>query len=1025
MSTLRALNESQPIPGQDDPNRRRLWLQPRTPGRKRMSLVFHGDQRRHHYPDEILTPLRERGYFREDEPGHGKYLIPAGFGHTQRRDCDPGEINTELHLMHVRPVRFASLEPLRLSDLRNGWLYIFVNGHLWREVHVTDGNLFHDINLTRWQGQHYRPHHGIVPEARYLTLPRRLNGEAPVLEIAFSEVQWSWHTVCRMGGLAPDDIRFLPDLPVHEPWQGIAADDTLREQRCQRIDLDAYDDSWDINTLPERFLSPPVHVQQHCAQHEHTEHASDTELHPQDVNGGIAYLGLHDPLAITREIAEDYHTLLALEDTLLEQASENGAFPLALLIQKLVEEDGRRHRDKPLAEHVDQARIEQTLSDWETLARHLQTEKEHLDERFTASLREASVRTALADYFHSEHPFTQTLGVIHWSALCHRPETEQLFCYIQEVLDGQDSLLAVMADLPDPVVHLLRRLAGDERNESTDAIEHALTDQGTDYAATLGITLSMLVAALGELFTHHHTQRWTNVTADSLGKAATAISHLTGVTVQALQVPLGRVMPMPGNQPLRPDQFKFVPQAFQRAVDQLARSQVWQLWPEGKSLSEFANSLGSNPRYQTYVFRALTFLHTANLALSVRHISRHEPGTQEHTQALMAAGAATGSALAFFGGEMAKWGDNRTQRLDRQRQQFERRIARSRATMYRYPAVGIGSAQHRIAARHAMIAQKGLEKITSSSSLPEGARSLGGALRTIGLRGGGLFEVALGGWRFSEGISTDNLKVSFGGALGIAGGAMMIAGSLAFASLGVGLVLVGALIVLTYQRSDLEKALRHGYFGTRPYPRLGSPFDEPEENLLPTETGLMDKPIPLLDLSNEIDAFRKLFCQVRPSIGIHRESRPEFVPAGGRASPSSNYMIIRARIDLVGYQTGESVLNNLRLRIYHRPGFIPGKSGKEYSREALYVRPLIDGDGEYLKAVECYLRVPQSEVQGGFGKVEIGAQLDMNGDGEYLIPDSGSEQDSAWQWSDTSISNFEWENILQTSEHPTAKPETF
>ena len=95
-------------------------------------------------------------------------------------------------------------------------------------------------------------------------------------------------------------------------------------------------------------------------------------------------------------------------------------------------------------------------------------------------------------------------------------------------------------------------------------------------------------------------------------------------------------------------------------------------------------------------------------------------------------------------------------------------------------------------------------------------------------------------------------------------------------------------------------------------------------------------------------------------------------------------------------------------------------------REALYVRPLVDGDnGEYLQAVECHLRVHQKEVSSAFGRVEICAQLDMNGDDQYLVPDTGPETGSAWQWADTGISNIEWDNILQTSEPPTAKPEPF
>ena len=491
-------------------------------------------------------------------------------------------------------------------------------------------------------------------------------------------------------------------------------------------------------------------------------------------------------------------------------------------------------------------------------------------------------------------------------------------------------------------------------------------------------------------------------------------------------MPLGRAMPMPGDQPLRPDQFKFVPRAFQRATDSLAQSQVWQFRAEGKSISEFATSLDNNPRYQSYLFRGLTFLHGANLALAVKNISNHEPGSEEHTEALIASGAALGSAMAFFGEEMAKWGENRSAQLNRQRDMFERRLQRSRTALHRYPAIGVGSAQHRMATRHQFIAQRAIPRIEAASRFPNVVHGVGQALRTAGLRGGGLFEVALGSWRFTEGIATDNLKVSFGGALGIAGGAVMIFGSLAFISLGVGLVLAGALIVLTNQRSDLEKALRHGYFGVRPYPWMGSPFDEPEENWLPEETGLSDQPVPLLNLRDEIDAFRKLFCQVQPQISVHRETRPEFVPAGGRASPPSGHVIIHARINLVGYQTGVSVLNDLRLRLYNRPGFMPGISGKEYSLDALYVRPLVDGDnGEYLQAVECHLRVPESEVRGGFGYVEIQTQMDLNGDGQLLLPDTGVASESTWRWSEDGFSNIRWDTVVATADAPTAQPREF
>lgn len=158
---------------------------------------------------------------------------------------------------------------------------------------------------------------------------------------------------------------------------------------------------------------------------------------------------------------------------------------------------------------------------------------------------------------------------------------------------------------------------------------------------------------------------------------------------------------------------------------------------------------------------------------------------------------------------------------------------------------------------------------------------------------------------------------------------------------------------------------------------------------------------------------------------LHRETRPEFVPAGGRPSSPSGHMIIHARINLVGYQTGVSVLNDLRLRIYHRPGFLPGISGKEYSLDAMYVRPLIDGDGELLKAVECYLRVPESEVRGGFGRVEIQTRMDLDGDQSLMIPSSSVASESAWRWSEDGFSNTRWDSVVRTSDAPTTQPKEF
>ncbi|MEJ2456365.1 MAG: hypothetical protein P8103_19760 [Candidatus Thiodiazotropha sp.] len=72
-----------------------------------------------------------------------------------------------------------------------GWLYVYVNGHLWRELEVKglDRGMrsYADVNLTTHQAQDARP--ASVQTVNHLLLPHQVGGKPVKVEIAYARVQ--------------------------------------------------------------------------------------------------------------------------------------------------------------------------------------------------------------------------------------------------------------------------------------------------------------------------------------------------------------------------------------------------------------------------------------------------------------------------------------------------------------------------------------------------------------------------------------------------------------------------------------------------------------------------------------------------------------------------------------------------------------------------------------------------------------------------------------------------------------------
>ncbi|MCH8530899.1 MAG: DUF4150 domain-containing protein [Saccharospirillum sp.] len=160
---------------------------------------------------------------REHKP-NDRILIPLGKARHSRIGEDAEHEDIALVTLALKRYLSPDADEESLDNLREGWLYVYVDGHLWRELEVTDSG-YRDVDLHTWHGtdgpdNQARPATGAVMD--HLTVPNRLE-DAPVeVQIAFSEVQWSWERISEFGGLKEDDPRLFHKVEEDETLTDIA-----------------------------------------------------------------------------------------------------------------------------------------------------------------------------------------------------------------------------------------------------------------------------------------------------------------------------------------------------------------------------------------------------------------------------------------------------------------------------------------------------------------------------------------------------------------------------------------------------------------------------------------------------------------------------------------------------------------------------------------------------------------------------------------------------------------------------------
>ena len=167
---------------------------------KRVPLIgVNGDRRpMYKFLDTEKYPVKDNNY----------YWIPLGIGDAVKKGEKVDKSKTKL--TPVFPVSFWESDSDKLVHLRSGYIYIFIDGYLWREIYAVEpmtGKNHANLNidprtaLSRWSyydvnlaGQQCRDNRPIITEDKQkavIALPETIKGKAPEIHMCFSEHQWS------------------------------------------------------------------------------------------------------------------------------------------------------------------------------------------------------------------------------------------------------------------------------------------------------------------------------------------------------------------------------------------------------------------------------------------------------------------------------------------------------------------------------------------------------------------------------------------------------------------------------------------------------------------------------------------------------------------------------------------------------------------------------------------------------------------------------------------------------------------
>ncbi|MBI3776036.1 MAG: hypothetical protein HY273_10875 [Gammaproteobacteria bacterium] len=156
-------------------------------------------------------------------------------------DQDAQQARWPTVLVPVLPLRHNDAAKNSRSEATrpaHGWMYVFINGFLFRELQVvnTQGTL-RDVDLGAADGVgDQRTARGL--STNQIVVPYLLAGEEQKVAMVYSRRPFTWAALMKLGGINPADPRFT--AVVKKDAAAIPVDDNLRKQFLQPVDLSSY-----------------------------------------------------------------------------------------------------------------------------------------------------------------------------------------------------------------------------------------------------------------------------------------------------------------------------------------------------------------------------------------------------------------------------------------------------------------------------------------------------------------------------------------------------------------------------------------------------------------------------------------------------------------------------------------------------------------------------------------------------------------------------------------------------------------
>ena len=857
----------------------------------------------------------------------------------------------------------------RITPLRSGArLYLFRDGYLWRELEtVTYGRTltgFRDVNLKALYGQDTRA--ATCTRQSHVVLPYRMADYEPDFQIAFSEIPWSWARIQSMGGMAPDD----PRNPDREDAASSDAD-TRRAARCTPVTF-TDDTLRHARTRLERDRERPDHYV--------VDFRSGTRT--DFLNNDVTLL-LADPIQEARNLKRHHENALQVLATCVESETQ-GPLGLAQLIKSLTDSDDSGRLESGLdAWRHDQRMLEL----WDNIREDLPERVAQVESELLNVLQSDDFMVAISDYTEATDSAIRTAGLNTFLRLtqhCAEPDTLR---WLHCVVDGEVPALALATgEDEDVLTHLHAHADGELHAGDNDPAWRSLSDYDK---ATMVAFAPLALSALLDVTANAWKQLNANDPSARLGWLERRLASIALQPIGLLMQPARHLMPAHGR--ATNGLYAFLPQGLVHALHQFSQRYMVQVLYNRQPLGDVLTRMENSARWQGARLSVLGSLFGLQVWFAVREMNNASQEASNEDK--LNAGIAAGSLVALLSDQGRRVSERWLARID-----LERSRSSSSITQFQSGNSRAIDLRARFAKHFSTIFTGLIKGVNALIGIAEGIRGF------IQLR---------------KGIISGNSGMAVGGALGLVGGVLLVIGAVkgvvALPLLALLLLTGGAVMVSAFTRSPLENALRHGWFGRKPYAIEDRAFNRPEEAqqnqtyrsredslrfLQWVERGRyqhwLDGEIQRhLDLGeipehlgNEISGIIREMHSFETTIKVYELHQDSYILGPNQRAPTPDTVIVEADISLGRFTPLSTTLaGNLKVR----------STGLNYAVASdCYLCEKRDAeDQSRLAGLRVLLELPREQVvRAG---VEISLQQDTDGSGQWLMPPEERES-ASWRW---------------------------